>query len=58
MQGSVWNYINQYVAFNTIHWNDLLDIIILSFLLYEIINFCFASGVDREPRIIRITSSI
>lgn len=36
MQGSVWNYINQYVAFNTIHWNDLLDIIILSFLLYEI----------------------
>ena len=28
--------INQYVAFNTIHWNDLLDIIILSFLLYEI----------------------
>ena len=36
MQGSVWNYINQYVAFNTIHWNDLLDIVILSFLLYEI----------------------
>ena len=36
MQGSVWNYINQYVAFNAIHWNDLLDIIILSFLLYEI----------------------
>ena len=36
MQGSVWNYINQYVAFNTIHWNDLLDIIIRSFLLYEI----------------------
>ena len=36
MQGSVWNYINQYVAFNTIHWNDLLDIIILYFLLYEI----------------------
>jgi len=36
VQGSVWNYINQYVAFNTIHWNDLLDIIILSFLLYEI----------------------
>ena len=32
----MWNYINQYVAFNTIHWNDLLDIIILSFLLYEI----------------------
>ena len=36
MHSSIWNFINQYVSFNTIHWNDLLDVIILSFLLYEI----------------------
>ena len=36
MHSSIWNFINQYVSYNTIHWNDLLDVIILSFLLYEI----------------------
>ncbi len=37
MQGSVWDFVNQYVSFNTIHWNDFLDVVILSFLIYEII---------------------
>ncbi|MBC5658775.1 TIGR00159 family protein [Anaerosacchariphilus sp. NSJ-68] len=36
MRGSIWNSISQYAAFNTVHWNDLVDVIILSFLIYEI----------------------